>query len=430
VIALVIVLGGASTPRAADAPPADAGPWLRDRLAGATPGAVIDVPAGTYSGPFVIDRPVILLGHGHAVLVGDGKTHVVAVRAPDVTIDGFEIRNSGLDLAKDHAAIHVTGARAIVRRNRITESLHGVYVRQANDVRIEDNTIFGKTVTIEPVDPFAAPSAAGGEVCEVTLTQDRRGNGIHVWNSTGQTIAGNVIRQARDGIYFSFADRSDVRGNDVRNVRYGLHYMYSDENRFSENIFLENAAGAALMYSKHIVLERNVFAASRNHRAHGLLLYSVDETRIERNQIIGNTMGLFLEHSLTNVLRGNVIADNHIGIHVTNSSDGNVFTENTFRGNLHPIETSGVTVANTWAADGRGNYWDTAVRLDLDADGIGDTPHRELDLFGEWRRSFPAIGLLAGSPGERLLRFVHARVVLPGVSGITDPSPLLVATRP
>jgi nitrous oxidase accessory protein len=140
-------------------------------------------------------------------------------------------------------------------------------------------------------------------------------------------------------------------------------------------------------------------------------------------------MGLFLEHSQTNVFRNNVVSGNHIGIHITNSSDANVFTGNTFTGNLHPVETSGTNAANVWATDGRGNYWDTATRLDLDADGIGDIPHRELDLFGEWRRSFPAIGLLAGSPGERLLRFIHARVVMPGLPGISDPAPLIVAPR-
>ena len=58
------------------------------------------------------------------------------------------------------------------------------------------------------------------------------------------------------------------------------------------------------------------------------------------------------------------------------------------------------------------------------ANGIGDVPHRELDLFGALRRDLPAIGLLGGSPAERLLRFVHARVALPGLAGVVDPAPL------
>jgi len=75
--------------------------------------------------------------------------------------------------------------------------------------------------------------------------------------------------------------------------------------------------------------------------------------------------------------------------------------------------------------NGRGNQWDGASTLDLDRNGIADLPHRELDLFGGLRHELPAIGLLAGSPAERLLRFVHARLPIPGAAGIVDPAPLV-----
>jgi len=426
-IAASVVLAFAGT-QAASAPSRDTGRWLQDRLAAAVPGEVIDVPPGEYRGPFVISRAVHLRGHGHAVLRGDGQTHVVAIRAPNVVLEGFEIRDSGLDLSQDHAAVHITGPRAVIRGNHIANSLHGVYVRQADDARVEGNTIIGKTKTLEPVNPFAGgPSAAGSEMCEVGLSQDRRGNGIHFWNSSGHMVAHNVIRDTRDGIYFSFVDRTDVRDNDISGVRYGLHYMYSDGNHFEANTFRNNAAGAALMFSKDIVLANNEFSANRNQRAHGLLLHSVDQTEIRNNRIVGNTMGLFVENSQGNRILDNLVSGNHVGVHISDSSEGNVLAGNTFAGNLHPIETSGRNASNRWALDGRGNYWDGAMRLDLNGDGIGDLPHRELDLFGEFRRPFPAVGLLAGSPGERLLRFVHSRLALPGLPGISDPAPLVRA---
>ena len=404
--------------------------WLVQMLATAPDGATVDVPAGVYRGPFVVDRPLHLNGHGNAVLLGDGLTHVVAVRAADVQIEGFDIRSSGLDLAQDHAAIHVTGARAVIRHNRITESLHGVYVRQADHARIEQNTIVGKAETLEPVDPFRpGPTPSEAELCEVTLNQNRRGNGVHVWNSKGHVIAGNVIRDTRDGVYFSFVDGSDVRDNDIQGVRYGLHYMYSDENRFEDNVFRDNAAGAALMNSKSIVMRRNQFLANRSHRAYGVLLQTVEDTVLVGNRIAGNSMGVFIENGHGNQLLDNTIVNNHVGVHVSDSADANTFAGNTFAGNLHTVETSGANRSNRWAHDGRGNRWDTAVALDLNRDGVSDLPHRELDLFGETRRALPAIGLLAGSPGERLLRFVHARVPLPGFPAVSDPAPLVKGER-
>ena len=426
-VALAAALALALIPLGASGPPSlDRGAWLRARLASATVGETIDVPPGVYTGPFTISRSVRLAGHGRASLVGDGTTHVVAIRADDVTIEGVEVRGSGLDLALDHAGIHVTGARVVVRGNQITESLHGIYVRQANGARIESNTIIGRSQTKEFADPLRnGLKPAEGELCVVALDQNRRGNGIHIWNSTGHVISRNVIRDVRDGIYFSFVDGSEVRDNDVERVRYGLHYMYSDRNQFEGNTFRDNAAGAALMFSKGLTLKHNRFLANRSQRAYGLLLQTVEETLIAENEIAGNTLGLFMESGHVNRVLDNRIAANHVGIRISDSSDDNVFSGNRFLGNIHPVEISGDNRSNRWAVDGRGNEWDGESRLDLDGNGIADLPHRELDIFGDLRRPFPAVGLIAGSPGERLLRFVYARVVLPGLPGIVDPAPIV-----
>jgi nitrous oxidase accessory protein len=401
---------------------------LRADIAAAAPGATLRVPAGTYGGPFVIEIPLRLVADPGAILRGDGRGHVVVIRAPDVEIAGFVIRGSGRNLSDDCAAIHITGSRAFIHDNRILDSLHGIYVRKANDCRIENNIILGDGAANEAIaDPVViglkATAAVGGDLCTVESVQDRRGNGIHLWNSSGHTIVGNSIRGTRDGIYFSFAEKTTVRGNVITRVRYGLHYMYSDDNLFEGNEFTDNAAGAALMSSERIILRSNRFLANRSHRAYGLLLQTVEHSHIEENIIEGNTLGLYMENGNNNVVRGNRIAGNYIGLRVSDSTAGSVFFGNTFTGNIHPVETNGANTANTWAVGGRGNTWEGALQFDLNRDGIADVPHREPDLFGIWRRSFPAIGLLSASPGERLLRFIHSRLALPGVAGITDPKP-------
>jgi nitrous oxidase accessory protein len=414
---VAVVSVGAATP----------GETLRGRLTAASPGERIVVEAGVYEGPFVITQSVHLLGRPGAILQGDRQTHVVAVRAADVEIAGFTVRGSGRQLARDESAIHITGARAIIRDNRILDSLHGIYIRQADGCRIENNVILGDGAMAASVaDPLANGLKPGeAELCDVQTVQDRRGNGIHLWNSKEHIVTGNTIQGTRDGIYFSFADSTVVRGNTISRVRYGLHYMYSDDNTFEGNTFTENAAGSALMYSKGIVLRGNRFYANRSHRAYGILFQSVDHTRVEDNDIEGNTLGFYLENSNSVVVRGNRVAGNYIGLRVSDSTSGGQFFENRFRGNVHPVETNGANRANAWSVAGRGNFWDGALALDLNHDGIADVPHRESDLFGPWRRSFPAIGLLSSSPGERLLRFIHSRLGLPGVPGVTDPHPLI-----
>lgn len=407
-----------------------AGDRLRADIAAAAPGATLSVSAGNYEGPFVIEKSLHLIGSPGAVLRGNGQGTVVTVRAADVEIAGFVVRGSGRNLSEDQAAIHISGARAIIRDNRIFDMLHGVYVRKANDCRILNNLILGDGASNETVvDPviagLKASDAASGELCASPDPQDRRGNGIHLWNSSGHLIAGNTVQGTRDGIYFSFTKNTLTQGNTISRVRYGLHYMYSDHNTFERNVFSENAAGAALMFSKNLVLRGNRFVSNRSHRAYGLLLQSIDDTLIEDNTIEGNTVGLFMENGNNDTVRGNRIAHNYVGLRVNDSMEDSRFFENRFAGNIHPLETSGGNTANQWAVDGRGNGWENTLRLDLNRDGIADLPHRETDLFGPWRRSFPAIGLLSASPGERLLRLIHSRLALPGIAGVTDPKPLL-----
>ncbi len=405
------------------------GEQLRARLAEAEPGATLIVEAGDYEGPFVIEKPVRVLGRPGATLRGDNRTHVITITAPDVEINGFTIRGSGRDLARDQAAIHITGARALIRNNRILDSLHGIYIRQANDCEITQNTILGEGITAASDavrDPLMHQLRPGSdELCGADLVQDRRGNGIHLWNSSGHLITGNTIGGTRDGIYFSFADNTVVRENLITHVRYGLHYMYSDDNTFEENTFTDNAAGSALMYSKGIVLRANRFVANRSHRAYGILFQAVDNTLVENNLIESNTLGFYIENSTGLTVRNNRIGGNYVGLRLSDSTSESRIYANHFFSNIHPVETTGRNTANTWSVDGRGNHWQGSFALDLNRDGVSDLPHREPDLFGQWRRSFPAIGLLSASPGERLLRFVHARVEVPGIPGVRDPHPLL-----
>lgn len=398
---------------------------LAARMAAAPAGTTIELPAGVYAGPLVIEKPIRLRGARGATIEGDGRSSVVEIRAPDVELAGFVIRHSGNDIARDQAGVFIAAPRATVRDNTIVDCLHGIYVKAATEVRLWRNVIRGRAEIETVADPLVSGlKLAPSELCSTTLEQNQRGNGIHLWKSARVDIEENDIRGTRDGMYFSFTKQTQVRRNRVSQVRYGLHYMYSDDNLFEGNTFVDNAAGAALMFSKRITLRGNRFLANRSQRAYGLLMHTVDGTTVADNLIEGNTVGLFLESNNGNRIEGNRVVGNYIGLRISDSSDANEFTANRFERNIHPVETTGGNESNRWALAGRGNYWDGELGLDLNRDGIADLPHREVDVFGPWRRAFPAIGLLSGSPGERLVRFLYSRVPVRGLSGVTDPAPL------
>jgi len=284
------------------------------------------------------------------------------------------------------------------------------------------NRIAGKT-TIAP-ETHSIESGIGRSPENCDLVANRRGNGIHLWNCERTEIVGNEISEARDGIYFSFANHTRCERNWIHHVRYGLHYMYSDDNVFTANTFSENAAGAALMFSERLVVRGNRFVSNRGFRAYGLIFQSMDDCRLESNVIEHNAVGLSFNQCNRNRVIGNRVAQNYIGLRFGSNSDENGFSANSFARNLHPVEVAGENGTNRWSLAGIGNYWDGATSFDLDRDKINDLPHRELDVFGVLRRDFPAIAFLSESPALKLLRFAHQRAALPGVTSIEDRAPL------
>jgi nitrous oxidase accessory protein len=152
-------------------------------------------------------------------------------------LEGLHIAEASPRLTKDMSCILIEADDVTIHGCTVTESLHGIYVKAGNRVEILGNTIEGR----------------------LDLIEADRGNGIHLWNSSGNRIIENEIFNVRDGIYFSFANSTTIERNHIHHVRYGLHYMYSNDNSFYDNLFENNVAGAALMYSEDIVFARNTF---------------------------------------------------------------------------------------------------------------------------------------------------------------------------
>ena len=121
--------GGAA--RAARTWPPGDGFDLHAALAAAQPGDTIVVPAGVYAGPLIIDRPVTLVGEGMPVIEGTGKGDVVTITAPDVTLRGFVIRNSGDSLDQENAGVTGLAPNLTIESNRFEDTLFGVYLKEA-----------------------------------------------------------------------------------------------------------------------------------------------------------------------------------------------------------------------------------------------------------------------------------------------------------
>jgi nitrous oxidase accessory protein len=379
-------------------PPAETSP-LQARIDAAAPGATVEVEGGVYAGDLYLDRPVRLLGKGRPRLVGSGKGSVVRIRAPGVTVEGFDIDGlAGGDLSADSSGVHVAAANAVVRDCRIANALFGVYLREAPGALVEGNVIRG---------------IAGREVGE-------KGSGIHVWNTTGFTFAGNDIAETRDGIYIQNASRGVIRSNSARRLRYGLHYMNSDDNVFEDNLFEDSAAGAVLMFSSRIQFRRNRFLHNRGFASVGLLFKDLSDSLAEDNLVADNARGIFLEGSLRNVFRRNVIAESDVAIVLYGSSSGNRFEGNAFLANLTPLTLFARRTDTTFD----GNYWSGNDSPDLDGDGRSDLPYTLGSLFDHLRGNLTAADLLAQSPAAMALSAAERAFPVLDAIQVQDRAPL------
>jgi len=391
-LALLLLAAQASSP-----------PTVASRIANARPGDTLYVSTGVHRGPLVIDRSLVMIGESGAVIDGGGRGTVIEVHADSVELRGLTIRGGGISLNKDEASVKLvrcTGCRIV--DTRIVDALHGIYLLESRDALLAGNEILGNE----------------------RLVESRRGNGIHLFSSSGNRIERNRISGTRDGIYFSFATQNVIVDNDVERTRYGLHYMYSDDNRFARNRFSHNAAGAAIMFSKRIVLRENVFAEHVGYRAYGILLQTASDVVAERNRIEGNLTGLFLDGSTNNTFRANLIAGNGVGIDLLASAEQNTFVSNVIVSNRTSVRNVLGTGENTWARDGRGNYWGDRDVFDLDGNGIGDRPYTAGDPFASLAAGRPVLELFVGTPAAAALSWAERAFPVFDIPRVVDPAPL------
>jgi nitrous oxidase accessory protein len=400
-IAALMVAGAISAPATAAASQRDVTPAdFAGALAHAVSGDTLRLTRGVYRGPFTVAVPSLrLIGQPGVVLDGGGSGTAVTVVGDGIEIEGLTIRGSGADLGENDAVVLIRDAhRVSVRRCRIEARAFGIYLRGGGSHLITGNDVTG----------------------DASLTRSKRGNGIHLWKTEYNLVLDNTITGVRDGLYLSFAHHNLIEGNRATGVRYGIHYMYSDDNTLRDNRMEHCVGGATLMFARRNLIEGNRAVADRRF---GILLLSIDNSRVVGNLVAQNDRGFVLENSNADRFEHNTIAENGIGAFVTAGSESNVFASNTFDGNLVQayVNHSGV---NLWSENGRGNFWSDYGGFDFNGNGVGETPYRLQNAAAAVMATRPQARWFVMSPALALLDWFQQRIVTPGENYI-DPSPLV-----
>ena len=379
---------------------------LQRVVAAAAPGDTLRLTPGRYRGPLVVDRPVALIGEPGAVIDGVGTGRVITVDAPDVSVTGLTVVNSGSRLDTEDSGVFVTpeGDRALISGNRLEHNLIGVYLKGPDDAVVRDNTVIGRN----------------------DLRMNERGNGVQLWNTPGSVVLNNDVRFGRDGIFVTTSERNTFRGNRFRDLRFAVHYMYTNDSEVSANLSSGNHVGYAIMFSHRLKVFDNV---SDGDRDRGIFLNYANYSDIAGNTVRGRTQKcVFIYNANGNDFHGNRFEGCDIGIHFTAGSEQNRIYENAFIDNRNQVKYVG-TRRIEWSADGRGNYWSDNASFDLDGDGVADQPYEPNSIVDQivWR--YPASKLLLNSPALALLRWAQSQFPALHPGGVRDSAPLMNPPR-
>jgi nitrous oxidase accessory protein len=378
---------------------------LQAAIAAASSGDVIELPAGRWPGPVVIDKSILLRGAG-GIIDGGGAGTALVVDAPGARIEGLTVENSGRDVGGPDACIFVSPAAtgAVIQDNVLRRCAFGIWVHETDGVHILRNRIEGQK------DQRVAD----------------RGNGIHLFDASHLVVRGNRVFDSRDGIYVSATEDSLIEDNVAENQRFGVHYMYSYRNELRRNRSNHNVVGLALMESHHLVVEGN--EAMGNQRD-GILFRDVQFSTITGNRLEDNGIGMFFFSSTENVLERNRIAHNEVGLKIWAGTRRNQVVANHIVGNGQQVFYVGAE-DQVWGAGGRGNRWGDYIGWDQNGDGIGDRPHRVESFKAKLLYQYPAIVLLLRSPALEMLAHLSERLPLLRTPTIIDRAPLTASITP
>ncbi|MBX2973907.1 MAG: nitrous oxide reductase family maturation protein NosD, partial [Flavobacteriales bacterium] len=373
---------------------------LKELLARAGAGDTIVVHGTVQESTITIEKPLTLIGADGAVIDGGGEGDVLWVKADDVTVRGFTIRNPQHSNLNDLAGIKVQSCRgAVIAGNTLERCFFAIYLSGARDALVEGNTVHG-----DPND------------------MDRMANGIHLWKCSNATVRHNTVQHHRDGIYFEFVTDSHIAHNTtMHNDRYGLHFMFSHRDTYEDNHFEDNGAGVAVMFSKEIGMRRNAFLANRGASAYGLLLKEINDAEIADNRFEDNTTGIMVDGCNRVRVEDNLFRMNGWALRLFANAYACELVGNTFSGNTFDVSTNGALTNNTM----RGNYWDRYTGYDLDRDGHGDVPHRPLGFFTLLVERMPYAMVFSRSLFVSLLD--RAERLIPSLSpeSLKDDAPLM-----
>ncbi|MFD3448368.1 nitrous oxide reductase family maturation protein NosD [Microbacteriaceae bacterium 4G12] len=342
---------------------------LQAQIDAAPENGTIQLHKGIYNEAITISRPVTIEGTDGTVIRSCSKDPVVSIKGQNATLKNITIVQCSKE--KGVSALYVTGTGHTLDQLDIQTEQFGIKMDHALETKVQN----------------------------ISLVGTNKGNGIDLWESSGNMITDVSIHKARDGIYLENSHANTLLRNSISDSRYGIHLMFSNGTKLLRNHSYHNITGAMVMGTKQTTIEHNILSFNqKNVNAQGLLLYDATDTTVLNNDISYNRVGAYIENAEANVMKQNEVRGNFIGIQLKKART-NTVAINTFIGNAYDaqaIDSSHNTIER--------NYWDTSWKLDTNGTGISKLPYRADPFFLTLTSEVPEYQLFFQAPGMIVLQ--------------------------
>jgi nitrous oxidase accessory protein len=320
------------------------------------------------------------------VIDGGDKSTVFVIETNSAILRNVVLTGSGDSHDSDDACLNVRGHGNIIENIRLESCLFGVDLKQS-----DQNIVRGNFIRSKP------------------LELGVRGDGLRLWYSNHNLIENNEVVDTRDMVAW-YSNDNIFRGNIGRRSRYSIHFMFANNNIIENNKFYDNAVGVYFMYMEGGVARNNLISHATGATGMAFGFKESSNIAIENNDIvycgigIGSDLSPFQPDS-TIRFTGNRFAYNGIAVQLTSELGGNLFTDNSFEGNLTDIFQAGRGKGdlNRWT----GNFFDSYQGFDRDNDNVGDKAHEHYAYADQIWMEIPDARFFKSSPVMELLDFLE-----------------------
>jgi len=307
-------------------------------------GDTIYVFGGTYNETLVINKNITLMGSidsGNTIInKNDRNKYVVEIKADYVTFERFNISDPyNYNLV---SLLYITSNNVVIQGNNFTDSkTWGIYLYGSDDNTIGGNLVFNN-------------------------------KGVNLYSANNNVFSNNNFTNCKEaGISMSFSSsESIIYDNVFYDCKYSIYGLSSSNNNITKNKIINSTFhGVKLSGGSNNVIEDNDI----QHCGSNGIDVSSSDSKINRNTLVDNQIGLLLGGSYCQV-KENYILDSTIGGISTTSTNNNVIYLNRFSRNF--VYNAKEEGDNHWYYGTQGNYWDDYDDIDEDLDKIGDSPYK------------------------------------------------------